>query len=255
MSENEVSSSSMVPAGAADLDNLPITGSADAAKLDKLAGSGFLPYVQLIGSSSGAVKEGKMLPGRWTFNRGRDKMEELSPVFECLVLSRRACAKHKTNKGILSFYDQDHPEYKKIEHESKAGGMNGYWHGTEYLGWYPGFKEFFAYHASNPTARSASKDLNTILKAWEDALKEMAVKPKEQRVAVPNPQVKFACTLVPYSNGNKQWGPVFTRATTPFSVLPKWSDVLEQCEKFSKPPTSKVETAPVAAAGSNEEMG
>lgn len=237
-------------------DELPQVGSADSAKLDKLAGSGFLPYVQLIGSSSKAGKSGKATMGHYYLARNKDKLESLTNSFECLVLARRARACRKTNKGFFTFFDQDSEGYKAIEEEAKGAGLTGCWHGTEYLLWMPGTKEFATYHASNATARTASSELNTILATWDRELKAAAAARKDGTEVPPvrNPQVKFTSLIVPYSNGNEQWGPSFCRATTPFANLPLPADVLEQNRKFCNPPKNKVE-AVAEPAESSSEMG
>lgn len=237
-------------------DAIPTVQLGSDADLAKLAGAGYLPYIQLVGSSSNLAKEGKAPVGRFILSRGKDKFDDLSQSFEALVVGRRARASRKAPKGFFSYFDQEQPEYKKIVNDSKAGGMTNCWHGTEYLSWLPAIQEWCTYHASNPTARTASKELNTIVVAWRDELEAAVLARKENREvpAVRNPQVKFSCAIVTYSDGNKQWGPSFGRATTPFSVLPPGDEVMKMLSEFCNPPKQKVGEAAPAGSGA-EDMG
>lgn len=245
-------SKEMLPAS---IDDLPISNVSDAA-LVKLTERTFLPYVKLLGTGSAEAESGERKPGTWIFCRGKDNITDLTNSVEMLIVASRAKACRKTQTGILSYYDMDSEEYKKIEADSQVPGQMGTWHGTEFLGWLRAMRAWFTYHASSETARGRSAELITMLMNWREsrlARKKAREEGKKEHElpAEKRPQVTFKSTLVTYTSVNKkQWAPVFAPATTPFSEYPSLEDIRDHTTKFLNPPKKDVETVQAGADAS-----
>ena len=233
-------------------DDMPlVTQGYEDAKLDKLAQRSFLPYVKLVGATSTEGKTGKAKMGNFLLFNGKDSFVDLTASFEVLVLARRPRACRKTITGLTSIFDPDSPEYKKIQCESDGIGMKkqmGSWYGTEFLVWIRSQRVFAAFHASSQTARGNSLDLVNILKQWTlDLTTAAAAKKAGKEVPkVKNPQAAFKSAML-RGQGQDYWGPQFSPATTPFSELPTWEDIKEQCGKFVKQKGEEKETVEAAA--------
>ena len=199
--------------------DLPIS-SVDDSKLAKLAERRFLPFVQLLGTSSTEAEDGSIKPGTYIFQRDQSKKDELTSSFEALVVATRPLACRKTMTGVLRYYDMGSAEFTKIEADSQVKGQMGAWFGPEFLIWVRQLQAWATYHASSATAQSRSAELLTILKNWaaarkakklaiENAGTDEAALAKANAIVVPNPQVTFKCSLTQYNNGKKQWAPMF----------------------------------------------
>jgi hypothetical protein len=68
--------------------------------------SGFLPRLQLFGSSSDAVKEGKIGVAHWGVVRGKDQLEDLGKETDILVIAGRAKALDIGGEKVVTSYDQ-----------------------------------------------------------------------------------------------------------------------------------------------------
>lgn len=227
-----------------DDDDFQIANVSDA-QLSKLTERAFLPYVKLIGTGSAEAESGVYKPGTWIFCKGKDNITDLTNSTEILLLCSRPRACRKTQTGILSYYDMDAAEYKKVEADSQIKGNMGAWHGTEFLVWSRAMRAFCTYHASSATARGRCAELITLLMNWRDSrdARKKAKAAGNEEPQEKRPQCTFKSVLIEYKSINKkQWGPVFAPATTPFSEYPSLEEMKSQSTRFLAPPKSDVET-------------
>jgi hypothetical protein len=217
------------------MSELPVpvsVASGEDAKLDKLAGSGFLPRVQLMDKGSGPVMDQKIQMGRFAFISGKNQIHDLTASFEGLVLARRPKALRAISGSAKSVHDMASKEWEEIEKLANSGQKNtGCSYGTEYLIWVRQNRSYATYFCNSPTQRNASPGLNTILNNWA----------KHKTIKLP--AVLFRCEMVTsQKNGQtfKWFAPIFDPCSTPFSELPDPAEMAEHIQKFVNPPKGAV---------------
>ena len=127
---------------------------------DVSTSSTFLPYIQLFGSSSNAVKEGKISMGHFGLGRS-SAIEALGDEFICLIVSWRPKAIRFSPTRVV-VYDMQDDDFSMIKDAAKAK-QEGYAYGPEFLLWLPDFKTFAVYHLNNPTGQREAGNVMTFL--------------------------------------------------------------------------------------------
>lgn len=171
------------------------------------AAGGFLPRLQLFGSSSTAVKEDKIGQGRWGIVRAKDAVEDLGKTVDVVVVAGKAQAMRIKDGKVLTYYDHTLPEFKEIQDES-ADMSSGCMYGPIFLLWVPSANTFATYFMQSKTARRASGPLFGL--------------------------VKKAATLGAelIKGGKHSWhGPTVAPCSTPLE-LPAIEEIKEQAERF-----------------------
>src|SRR4051812_46422766 len=176
----------------------------------------------LMGSSSNAVKEGKINQGCYGLVRGKDQIEDLTKEVPVLVLGWRPKALQIGKEDILSIYNPASAEFKRIATLADSGAQDtGCMYGPEFLVWIPSAKAFATFFMSSKTSRREAPQVK--------ALMGKAALLKAQLIKA----------------GKFVWhGPVCTMYSQPVSDMPDMAEVTEQVTKFNSPPETESEQAP-----------
>jgi hypothetical protein len=187
--------------------------------------SGFLPRIQLCGSSSNEAKEGRVGMGHFAMVRNKKSLIDLGNEFVCVLVSWRPKAMRFNSDPLVSYYNHLSPEFKAIvEQSAQADAGCGY--GPEFLLWLPEQGEFVTYFMSNKTARTEAA----------------VVKQYMGRACV------FKSSLI--KTKKYSWhGPVCSEYTSPISAMPDEVTVKEIVNAFNNPVESDVETAEKSTSG------
>lgn len=155
--ELTVQSGQLVPANIIGDSNL------DVFK-DVSTSSAFIPYIQLMGTSSELVKEGKFPIGH--FDLVQDKQHnDLSDNFIALIVAWRPKAMSWTGEDVVSVFDPKDPMFQEIKALADTPNVMGYGYGPEYLFWLPEQKKFATYFLANPTGRREATNFHVLLGA------------------------------------------------------------------------------------------
>lgn len=186
--------------------------------------SGFLPRLQLFGSSSDAVKEGKIGVAHWGIVRGKDDpIEDLGKEVDILVIAGRAKALDLSGDTAVTSYDRNSDTFKDISTRSAAQGSNCMF-GPEFLVYVGPSKLYATLFLCSPTARRETRPLHSRLG-------------------------KAATCKAKLIEGKKfKWhGPVFVPCTTPFEIPPV-DEITTAATKFLAPDQKGPELATAAAS-------
>lgn len=175
--------------------------------------SSFLPRLQLFGSSSDAVKEGKIGVAHWGLARGKDEIEDLGKEADILVIAGRVKALDVSGQTAVVSYDRHSDTFKSIAARSEANGSRCMF-GPEYLVWVPSAKTFATLFLSSPTARRETRALHARLRKAATC-KAQLIEGKQ----------------------HKWHGPVFTPCTTQFE-MPEMPALTQEAERFTNPNTA-----------------
>lgn len=214
----------MIPADA--LAGLPVTADDDA--FDELAKSGdFLPRIQLMGSGSDAVKKGTFPMAHYALVHNKDKMDDLTEEVDMLVITWRPKAMDVNGEQVISVFDKDAPEFKRIVEEA-GNSDSGCMFGPEFLVWLKSANQFATFFFASKSARRVAPNMKALLQKAATA------------------RVKFIETKK-YS-----WhAPEVVACGTQFDI-PDTASIREQAEKFVNPPVSEVEKDTEAESDSRE---
>jgi hypothetical protein len=194
---------------------------ADDKAFESMSSVSFLPRVQLMGSGSNAVKEGKINQGHYALVTGKDKLDDLTKELPVLVLAWRPKAMEIGAENVISIYNPASAEFKRIAEKSEEPD-SGCMYGPEFLLWVPSSRTFATFFMSSKTARREAPQLKGLM-GKSALLKSQLIKAK-----------KFA------------WhGPVVTPCSQPFD-MPGMDEVKDQVQKFNNPPENETEKAPEA---------
>lgn len=195
-------------------DDALINSEADSALLAETAsGSGFLPYVQLYTTKSGAVAEGKINGGEYGLVRDGN-ITCLGKDMNIIFLTIRARAFQKEDSGEISVsYDKNDPEYIRIA-DLQTAGVDGCMAGPEFLVWIPAEGSFATFFCGSKTLKREARKFGAFL---------------------PGKAANLRSKLI--DTGKYKWhGPVVTPCSVELSPLPDPEDVIEQIGKFKNPP-------------------
>lgn len=125
-----------------------------------VAGSSFLPRLQLFQASSGPCKKSKIPIGTYAIVRGKDTVVHLlGDDVSAYVVSWRPKAIRILAGGKLEIqYNPKSAKFKKIEVDSSIKDSGCMW-GPEYLMYIPAVNEFVTCHFNNPTMRQAASGM------------------------------------------------------------------------------------------------
>lgn len=195
-----------------------------------IAGSSFLPRLQLCGSNSNLCKRGKVPIGSYAIVRGKDTvLHLLGDSVNLLVISWRPKALRFGNGSMQVHYNPASPQFKQIEIDSTKED-SGCMYGPEYLVYVPSVNEFCTFHFNNPTMRQSAAGM------------------------IPNVGKAVTCNVEFIDKGKYSWhGPTILNCSTPLTPttdLAKFKeDLLLQRDKFNNPKESEeLEEAPAESA-------
>jgi hypothetical protein len=192
---------------------------ATADALKALSGStSFLPYVQLMGSTSAAVKEGKFPMGHFALSRAKDSLEDLGDNFVCIIISWRPKAM-QYKPEVLSLYNPENSVFKEIEGKAKQPGDTGCGVGPELLLWLPEQQALATFFLGNATGRQEAPNFLTFL-GKAATVKSHLIKGKKHT-----------------------WhGPQVDRCNVEFPA-PDWAELADRINGFNNPPDTELEAA------------
>lgn len=113
--------------------------------------SGFLPYLQMCGSSSKLAKEGKIPIGHYALVLSKERFLDLGKEVEVLILDGRAKAM-ELGDSVITNYDKNSDEFKRIAITSE-GDDTGCMYGPEFLVQIPAVNKYASFFLSSATAR------------------------------------------------------------------------------------------------------
>lgn len=193
---------------------------ADDKAFDSMSSGGFLPRLQLMGSSSNAVKESKINQGHYALIKGKDQIIDLTKETNVVVLAWRPKALEITTESVLSVYNPKSADFDRIAQKSEEPD-SGCMYGPEFLVWVPSEKTFATYFMSSKTSRREAPQLKGQL-GKAATLKAQLIRAK-----------KYA------------WhGPVVTPCSAPIDPLPNMDAAQDEVNKFNNPPENETEAAP-----------
>lgn len=204
--------------------NLPVSPKYDEEAFNKLASNKYLARLALMGSTSKQVQAGKVMVGNYLIIRSENDFNIVGPTFDGLVVSWRPKVLSITADGIISNYDPESADFKRIR---ALGEMDnaydlGASFGPEFLVYVPPFKTWTTYFCNSKTSRKEAPNLKTILMAFQ----------KDRTL----PAATFKSS--PRRNGKNTWtGSDITTCTSPV-LQPDWTEAAEIIEKFNNPPKS-----------------
>lgn len=205
---------------------LPMSKYVDDGVLNELAtGGGFLPRIQLFGSSSDAVKEDKIGQGRYGLVKGKDEIIDLGKEVNVIPLSLRVKAVLMKDGKVTVRYNPQDPIFQDIKEGFKAGAA-GHMCGPEYLLWIDDQKCFTTFHMASKSAVNASPDLTALVKSQAPAT--------------------LRVTLAENKKGQKWHVPVISACSTPLDYPPE-EDAMREANRFANPHEEKLEKAPETA--------
>jgi len=182
-----------------------------------ITSSSFLPRVQLFGANSNAVTEEKIGLGRFGLVKSKDDIEDLGKTLECLPIAWRFKAMQIADGEVVSNYDHESDEFKRIQAESEETD-SGAMYGIEFLLWIPDISGYATYFLSSKSSRREAKPLRALL-GKAASIEANLVKTK-----------KYA------------WhAPKVSSSATPFTNIPDGESVRAELEKFKNPSSSKTE--------------
>lgn len=209
-------SNELIPVG-----DMGVSKYADDTNFAAISSGGFLPRLQLMGSSSNAVKESKIGQGCYALVKGKDQIEDLTKEVNVIVLAWRPKALEIGTENVLSVYNPKHADFTRIAEKSEEQD-SGCMYGPEFLVWVPSAKTFATFFMSSKTSRREAPQLKGLL-GKAATLKAQLIKAK-----------KYA------------WhGPVVTPCSAPLD-LPDMDKAREEAQKFNNPPENETEAAPEA---------
>jgi hypothetical protein len=191
--------------------------------------TGFLPRIQVMGSSSAQCKEGKFQVGRWALVKNKEFIDIGASITAAIIAWRPRALDFKDRNAVISAFDPSHPEFKRIQ--SQAGIKDSdCLCGPEFLVWLPEQKTFATLYMANNSGQQEAP----------------VVRKHIGKVTT------LSCVFVP----SKKYGgwhapkcqPCSAGLSTP--MIPE--ELKKEHEKFMNPPATETETATpeqAAAAG------
>jgi hypothetical protein len=187
------------------------------------ASSSFLPRLQLYGSNSEVVKEGKFPMGHYGLVRSKDLIEDLTGEVSVLVLGWRPKAMQIETEDITTLYNPESSNFKEICTKSEEPN-SGCMYGPEYLVYIPKVKAFATFFMSSKTARREAPAVKALMGKMA-TLKAHLIKGK--KFSWHGPQV-LSCAMSPDECDDENF----------------IAEVKDQVEKFRNPPETEKEKAP-----------
>ncbi|NJL71394.1 MAG: hypothetical protein HC888_07145 [Candidatus Competibacteraceae bacterium] len=190
----------------------------EEAALAVASTSKFFPRVQVYSGKSGAVNEGLIGVGHFGIKAaGEEDILDLGKEFDALICAGKPKAMRINGDTILTYFEPESDEYKKIIDESDIKD-SGCMYGPEYLLWTPG-DQFFTFFMSSKTLRKDSKSVHSRLRK----------------------AAHFETRLI--KANNYTWHGTTCRDCTGFPALPDREELDENIAKFMNEKSSQVEKA------------
>jgi hypothetical protein len=193
--------------------------------LDIAKATDYLPRLQLYGSGSDAVKEGKIGMAHYGVVTSKDgPIIDVGTEVEIAVLAWRPKAL-RIGDQVLAYYNPENPAFKQVRLDSEKPNSKCMF-GPEYMVWVPKANCFASFHMASKTARREAPKLRALMIPPEGDGNGLAIL-KARYIKTPQ-----------YS-----WhGPDVSACNTPISPLPDVEKMNVEIGKFANPPEAQIET-------------
>lgn len=191
----------------------------------------YLPYIQVMGSQSELVKEGKAQMGHLVLRKGKSVVDLGTSAVTLLLAWRSKAMQYQPT--MLTVYDSDSPMFKELA--AKAEIQNsGCQNGPEFLVWLPDHKELATFYFGNKSGRMEGPNIIAAMRSG-------------------NRKARFNCELVRSKTNTKQSWHVAKRYEYELEInsMPDMESMNEWIEKFKNPKEDKREPAEKASEGSD----
>lgn len=187
--------------------------------------SDYLPRLQLFGSNSEAVKEGKFPMAHYGIIGAKDgPIIDLGGEVEIAILTWRPKALRMGDQ-VLAYYNPENPAFKQVRVDSDKPN-SGCVYGPEYMVYVPKANCFASFHMGSKTARREAPKLKALMVPPEGDGNGLSLL-KARYIKTPQ-----------YS-----WhGPEVLPLNTPISPLPDVEKMNAEIAKFVNPPEAQIET-------------
>jgi len=190
------------------------------------SGTEYIPYIQLMGSSSSIVKQGKFPVGHFSCVKGKERID-LGEKFDAVILGMRPHAM-QFGEDFVSVYNPENPEFIRIK-KAAQNKQQGFSFGLEFLLYMQEFDEVGCYLFGNPSHQLEAPNVVTIFEK-QNSINEYVL-------------AEFVSYLVPPNKKGHSWHVPQVRESE--SAITKMIDADRLGpiqEKFNNPPESEVET-------------
>ena len=187
----------------------------DDDSFDKMAGSTYLPRLQLMTSNADVCKSGQFPINTYALVSGTTHIDVGKEV-DVLIVAWRPKALD-INEGVISCFDPSDAEFSRIQQKSEEPN-SGCMYGPEFLVYVPSQEKFATFFMGTKSSRRESPN----------------VKARLQNSATLTSRLIETAKFSWYA-------PCCKPCSTPFT-LPDMSDVITEVEKFNNPPKQVVET-------------
>lgn len=192
----------------------------DDSIFKELAGSAaYLPRIQLFGSSSGLVKQGKFPMAHWGLVKGKDDVTDLGNDVDVIPIAWRPKAMDVGGDEPLSYHKPDSKEFQSIREKSDIPNSNCMF-GIEFLVWLPESDCFVTYFAANFGGKQEAANIRNNI----------------------GNGLTFKVKYVDRKK-NPFHAPVVTMCATPISNLPDETVLADTLNNFNNPKDSEVKVA------------
>jgi len=218
MSEEEKNALAVPDVGNLDLVSPDLT----EEQIDDVAAStDYFKRLQLMGSNSEAVKEGKMAMGHYALVTDKENMKDLGNQVDVLVCGMRLKAMEITDEGdVINSYDPNEPDFVRIK-ELSGNPDSGCLCGLDFLLWLPSEQMFVTFFMASKSARREAPNLRA--------------KIQDNKPGAATLNVKLA------SNKRYKWHVTVVKdCSTPFA-MPEGQDIVDNVTKFQNPPKTESE--------------
>lgn len=178
----------------------------------------WLPYIQLMGSSSEKVKAGQFPMGHFALSENQTNLD-LGAEFDCVVIAWRP--KAMCFNDMTTHFDPDSDMFKAYEEKAKEKN-SGYGAGAEFLLWIPQVMRLATYFMANKGGKREAPNVRSFIGQGMTLKAEFVPSTKRNPHSFHAPKA-FACNLD--------------------LQLPDWDEVKPQIDKFKNPPASDTELA------------
>lgn len=123
----------------------------------------YFPRIKLCQGNAKEVLQGKVSKGgNYGLVKGKDDIEDLGNSIDVVICAGRPKAM-RTGEQIITIFEEDSDEFKKIMAESKTKD-SGCFYGPEYLLYIPAAQTFATFFMNNPTMRREAGAIHSRLR-------------------------------------------------------------------------------------------
>lgn len=208
----------LIPVG-----ELPVAKYVDDKNFDALAASSnYLPRLQLFTGASSQVQEEKIAQGHFGIVKSKESIIDLHKEVNCIPISYRFKAMRFGDGEVISKYNPNDTEFKRIQSEASIPGQKGCMAGVEFLLYIPQYKEYVTYFMGNVSAKREAPNLRALIGKAATIRSNLA------------------------KNKKGTWhAPVVTMCSVPLEA-PSLDRLREVSEQFANPKESEIESVDAA---------